>query len=166
VSTRQDRSGKYRGGSLRVPGYDYTQPGAYAVTIKTRGGQALFGQVVDGAMHLNNHGQIVQTCCEEIPSHFPHASVDPCVVMPNHLHAVIILSERPRQSGRQAHASGEQFGRPVRGSLPTIVGSLKSAVSKQVNGLRGTPGGSIWQRGYYDQGAWTLLSCSAKILRR
>jgi len=150
VSSRQRQSGKYRGGSLRLPGYDYTQAGAYAATIRTRRAQALFGEVIDGAMRLNAHGHVVQSCCEEIPLHFPHARLETCVVMPNHVHTTIILRDQPQQSGSQTDGSGEQFGRPVHGSLPTIIRSLKSAVSKRINRLGGTPAGSVWQRGYYE----------------
>jgi putative transposase len=141
---------KYHGGSLRLPGYDYAQGGAYAVTIRTGGGEPLFGEVVDGRMYPSAYGQIAQKCCEELPLHFDHARVDTCVVMPNHLHAIIVLFEESPPLEGQATRRQEQYGKPVRGSLPTMMRSLKSAVSKAINELRGTPGESVWQRGYYE----------------
>jgi putative transposase len=150
ASSRQRQSGRYRGGSLRLPGYDYAEAGAYAVTIRAWGGQPLFGEVVDGVVHLNAYGDIAQSCCEEIPLHFPHAWLDTCVVMPDHLHAIVVLRDWPQQCGSQAREHGEGFGRPVRGSLPRIIRSLKSAVTKRINELRGRQAGSVWQRGYYE----------------
>lgn len=150
MSSKQRESGRYRGGSLRLPGYDYTQAGAYAVTIRTRRAQASFGEVVDGRMRLNSHERVAQNCCEEIPIHFAHARLDTCVIMPDHVHVIIILRDQPQRFARETHGGGEQFGHPVRGSLPTIIRSFKSAVTKGVNELRGSPGGSVWQRGYYE----------------
>jgi putative transposase len=152
VQVTQNAAGsrKHRGGSLRLPSHDYSQAGAYAVTIRTRPGQPLFGEVVDGEMHLSIYGQIAQHCCEEIPLHFDHARIDTYLVMPDHLHAIVILvDECP------GHANGiaqhqEAFGRPAHGSRPTVIRSLKSAVSKAINELRRTPGESVWQRGYYE----------------
>jgi len=110
----------------------------------------LFGKVVDGVMRLSAYGRVVQCCCDEIEVHFPHARVETCAIMPNHVHAIIILSGQLRHSISQTDGGDEQFGRPVRGSLPTVVRSFKSAATKRINGLRGTPAGSVWQRGYYE----------------
>ena len=110
----------------------------------------MFGEVVDGVMHLGAYGRVVRNCCAEIPLHFGHARLDTCVVMPNHVHTIIVLSDQTRLSVSQMRGIGEQFGRPVPGSLPTIIRSLKSAVSKRIKGLRGAPVGSVWQRGYYE----------------
>jgi putative transposase len=150
ATSRSGSSRKYRGGSLRLRGYDYVQVGAYAVTIRTRGGEPLFGEVVDGRTCPNACGQIAQNCCAELPVHFDHARVDTCLVMPNHFHAIIVLLGQSPASGSRAAWREEQFGKPVRGSLPTMMRSLKSAVSKAINELRGTPGESVWQRGYYE----------------
>jgi len=138
---------KYRGGSIRLPRYDYSQPGAYAVTIGTRNGVQLFGQVLDDKMLLNAYGQVVQDCWEETPAHFPHVGLDTFTVMPNHIHGIILIEEH--DSGADDH--GEEFGKSVSGSLPTIVRSFKSAVTRRINRLRGTPGGRVWQRGYYER---------------
>lgn len=150
MTSKPGSSRKYRGGSLRLPSYDYSQAGAYGVTIRTRGGEPLFGEVVDGRMVLSTYGQIARNCCEELPLHFDHAQVDTCLVMPNHLHAIVVLLQQSPESASQVAQRHEQFGRPVRGSLSTMIRSLKSAVSKAINELRCTPGESVWQRGYYE----------------
>ena len=77
--------------SIRLRGYDYTQPGAYFITICTRQRAPLFGRVVDGKMALNAWGRIVWACWREIPHHFPHVELDAFVVMPNHVHGVIFI---------------------------------------------------------------------------
>jgi len=70
--------------------------GAYFVTICTRERECLFGHVVNGEMRLNEAGQIAQRCWEDIPHHFPHAVLDTAVVMPNHVHGVIVITEPGR----------------------------------------------------------------------
>ena len=53
--------------SIRLPGYDYTQPGAYFVTTCTHDGEPLFGEVIDGIMHLNQFGRVLQVCWSNLP---------------------------------------------------------------------------------------------------
>jgi putative transposase len=142
----KDRPAKYRGGSIRLRGYDYSEPGAYAVTICTWDAAQLFGEVADGEVRLSEYRQVVQDCIEEIPAHSPHATLDTFVIMPNHVHGIIIMEEHDHGEGDHT----EEFGRPVSGSLPTIVRSFKSAVTKRINQLRHTPGGRVWQRKYYE----------------
>ena len=77
--------------SLRLRGYDYTQGGAYFVTIVVQGRQCLFGDVVDGEMRLNDAGEMVHRLWEELPGRFPSIIMDTFVVMPNHIHGIIIL---------------------------------------------------------------------------
>ncbi|GAB4520907.1 MAG: transposase [Anaerolineae bacterium] len=79
--------------SIRLQGYDYTQNGAYFVTICTHQRAHLFGQVVEGVMVLSDVGQVVQTCWDDIPGHFPMVELDAFVVMPNHLHGIIVITD-------------------------------------------------------------------------
>ena len=142
--------------SIRWKGYDYTHPGAYFITICTRDRACLFGEVVDGEMRLNEYGRIARRCWEEIPLHFPHAELDAFVVMPNHVHGIVILTVGARHNIGAQHAvpllpgKTEQFGKPVPGSIPTIVRSFKSATTRHINVLRGTPRAPVWQRNYYE----------------
>jgi hypothetical protein len=107
--------------SIRIKGYDYSQPGAYFVTICTRDRECLLGSV----LRLNEFGEIAQRCWEEIPGHFPSVELDAFVVMPNHIHAILVVLGR----GTACRApTTEQFGRPIAGSIPTIVRAYKSAV--------------------------------------
>jgi REP element-mobilizing transposase RayT len=78
--------------TIRLNGYDYAQPGAYFVTVCTRNRDCLFGEVVDGVMRVNSHGQTVVECWKAIPEHFKHVQVDEFVVMPNHIHGILAVT--------------------------------------------------------------------------
>ena len=78
--------------SIRLKGYDYTRPGVYYVTICTHRRESLFGDVVDGKMVLNPFGRVVATYWERLPRHFPRVQLGAWVVMPNHVHGIIIIT--------------------------------------------------------------------------
>jgi putative transposase len=147
---------KHHRRSIRLKGYDYTQPGAYYITLCTKARQCLFGDVVKGEMRLNSLGYIASTCWQEIPHHFPHVELDAFVIMPNHLHGILVISDtwggatrasplHPTHTLPLRHPCG-----PIPKSVGAIVGSYKSAVSKQINVICNTKGISIWQRNYYE----------------
>ncbi|MEW5700830.1 MAG: transposase [Candidatus Zixiibacteriota bacterium] len=134
--------------SVRIAGYDYTRAGAYFVTICTRDRACILGDVVDGTVHLNPLGCAARHEWMVIPTHHPQVVLDVFVVMPNHVHGIIILSH-PSGTARRAPTE-ERFARPVAGSLPTIVRAFKSASTRSINLLRRTPGAAVWQRNYYE----------------
>jgi REP element-mobilizing transposase RayT len=86
----------------------------------------------------------------------PGVWLDEFVVMPNHIHGILVITDERRgtTAGRGTTPScpyvGE-FGKSIAGSLPTIVRSFKSAVTKRINETRGTPGAPVWQRNYYER---------------
>jgi REP element-mobilizing transposase RayT len=133
--------------SIRLQGYPYTRPGIYFLTICTYRRICLFGQVHNGRLVHNRFGEVAVACWREIPVHFPHVRLDAFVVMPNHVHGLLIIPDRiPEPVPEQE----ERFGRPVAGSIPTIVRSYKAAVTARINRLRRTPGTPVWQRNYYE----------------
>ena len=138
--------------SLRLPGYDYKTPGAYFVTIVTHERRSLFGRVADYSVKLSTMGVIAQELWLEIPRHFSRARLDAFVVMPNHVHGLIILTWSPEVGARHAvpPPRAEAFGQPRPGSLPTIIRSYKSAVTRRINLLSQTPGKPVWQRNYWE----------------
>ena len=73
----------------RLRGYDYSQPGAYFVTICVQHRKCLFGTITDGKMQLNEIGQIVVERWNRIPQHFPPVELGGSVIMPNHMHGII-----------------------------------------------------------------------------
>ena len=88
---------KHNRRSIRLKGYDYTSPGSYFVTICTQDRVRLFGEVVDAEMQLNPYGRVVDTYLSRIPDHFPHVTLDAWVVMPNHVHAIITITDDHRR---------------------------------------------------------------------
>jgi REP element-mobilizing transposase RayT len=142
--------GQHHRRSIRLKGYDYSQAGAYFVTVCTQDRACLFGDVVDGAMRLNEVGQIVGACWRMIPGHFPNTELDGFVVMPNHVHGIIVITQR--NLVRATHASPLQ--QPPRGlqcqSISAIIGSFKSAATKRIHALPRFANLPIWQRNYYE----------------
>jgi putative transposase len=126
--------------SPRIAGYDYTSPGIYFVTLCAAAGQCVFGEVVGGVVRLNDIGRTVAQCWESTPRHFLTVELDLYVVMPNHVHGLLALTDT---------ADAPSSNRP-RPTVHTVVGAFKSAATRQVNILRDTPGAPLWQRAYYE----------------
>ena len=142
---------KHHRRSIRLKGYDYTQPGAYYVTLCTKARQCLFGDVIKGEMRLNSLGHIAFTCWQAIPHHFPHVELDAFVVMPNHLHGILLISDTVVRARHCRAPTTEKFGKPVPGSIPTVIRTYKAAVTKRINLICNTKGTSlIWQRDFYE----------------
>ncbi len=132
--------------SVRLLGYSYAEPGEYFATLCTERMKSLFGRVADGQMVLSAAGLIAQQCWLEIPKHLPHVELDVFVVMPNHLHGILVIKDVGARHGVPVR---ERFGAPVAGSLATIIRLFKQAVTRRVKGRRGRPL-RIWQRNYYE----------------
>ena len=143
--------------SIRLKQHDYTQVGVYFVTLCAHNREYWFGHMDGQEMHRSECGGITADCWQQIPRHFPHVVLDAFVVMPNHLHGIVVIDARATHDrathDRATHASPLQSVRPAGpggGSLGAIIGSFKSAVTRQVNVARGEPGPPIWQRNYYE----------------
>jgi putative transposase len=78
--------------SIRLKGYDYAREGAYFITVCTKAKEWLFGEVINGEMRLNDMGTAILQCWKGIPKHFPNAVLDEFIVMPNHIHGIIIFT--------------------------------------------------------------------------
>jgi len=78
--------------SIRLVGYDYSGPGGYFVTVVTQGRRCLFGEVAGGEMKINALGRIVKECWEEIPDQFSNVECETYVIMPNHIHGIILIN--------------------------------------------------------------------------
>ncbi len=139
--------------SIRLKDYNYAQTGAYFVTVCTHEWECVFGNVIDGEVQLNKYGKIVTACWEEIPNHFMGTELDAFVVMPNHIHGVVVIANGEKQpaSARATHASPLQRPcGPQPKSIGSIIGAFKSASTKGVNEMRQTPGMPLWHRNYYE----------------
>ncbi|MCC6401440.1 MAG: hypothetical protein IT227_11820 [Flavobacteriales bacterium] len=80
--------------TIRRPGYDHAQQGAYYLTICTDDRRHWFGRIADGVMHPSAIGKLAQQCWDAIPDHMPHVDVGEFVVMPNHVHGIVVIRER------------------------------------------------------------------------
>lgn len=140
---------KNRRRSIRLSRYDYRQSGAYFITVCTKNREFLFGQIADGKMRLNELGMAVLNEWQRTERVRPGIKLDAFVIMPNHLHGILFLVYAEGTARRAP--TEEVFGRPVSGSLPTIVRSFKSAAAMRINQIRNAPGAPVWQRNYYEQ---------------
>ncbi len=153
--------------SLRMQGYDYSQPGAYFVTICAQNRQCIFGQIIDGEMQLNEISEIVVEWWNRIPQHYPFVEIDDFVIMPNHIHGIIswnidVGTGSPRQKQDPIVGTGSPHPKqnPIVGTgsprpndapnLGKIVGYFKYQSTKYINQLNNTPGKRIWQSRYHD----------------
>jgi hypothetical protein len=160
------REGKYRR-SIRLQGYDYARAGAYYVTIVAQNRENLFGEIVDASMRLNEFGQIAAETWEWLALQYPYVELGTWVVMPNHLHGIIILHEHGRGGSRSAPTNG-----PIppdvlkRKPLGSLIGAFKTVSTKKINILRNTEGGIVWQRNYASRvlGGATNISSATMII--
>ena len=142
---------KHARGSIRLPRYDYTQAGAYFITICAADRRCIFGEIRDGAMRLNMNGSIVAAQWAGLPKHYSNATLDDFVLMPNHVHGLIFLTDDGHScvgAGLKPALTSPQSN--PRHGLPEIIRGFKTFSSRSVNQLRGTPGAPVWQRNYYE----------------
>lgn len=133
---------------LRMKGYDYSLAGAYFITVCTHQRQMLFGYAEDGFMHVNRFGKIVKRCWRDLPNHYKHIELDAFMVMPDHVHGIIVIKDRVMDG--------------VRHGLPEIVRAFKSFSARRINNARKIAGVHVWQRSYYehiirDERAWQRI---------
>ncbi|CCI09301.1 transposase [Microcystis aeruginosa] len=148
---------KHHRRSIRLRNYDYSQPGAYFVTICTYQKQSWFGEIKNGQIYLNQLGKIVadewlKTC--KIP---PNFKLDEWVIMPNHFHGIVIINDYSGDDqslgARDAPLDLGARDAPLQqkpNSLSSCIAGFKSAVTKRINLLRQNTDTPIWQRNYYE----------------
>jgi len=142
--------------------FDYSQNGAYFLTIVTNNRAYLFGSVLDEKMVLNDAGKMLASVCHEMPEVIPELHLDTFQIMPDHIHAIIVIEHvgsglcaRPGDS----RTGNDDMYKPVslknKISLFDIVGRFKSLTTrKYIDGVRnwGWPSfeGRLWQRSFYE----------------
>jgi REP element-mobilizing transposase RayT len=160
----------HRRRSIRLKGYDYSQAGAYFVTICVKDHACLFGTIMDGKLQYNDYGQIAYEFWLKISEHFSDAKLDEFIIMPNHIHGIITINNcrgevtspfsevvetnsktktAPIQGGETQKTGGATP--PLRKhTLGQVVAYFKYQSSKRINQTRNTAGQPIWQRNYYE----------------
>jgi len=124
---------------VRLDGYDYSSEGLYFVTICTDGRAPLFGEILDGRMILNASGSFVDEIWRGMFRFWEDS--DTWIVMPNHLHGIIAITDIVAGGSRTA---------PTKKPLGRSVGAFKTASTNRINEIRGTRGAAIWQRSFYE----------------
>ncbi|MBZ0276474.1 MAG: transposase [Anaerolineae bacterium] len=126
-----------RKNSLRLKGYDYSQSGAYFVTILAYKRLHLFGSIAENAtVSLTKLGNYAENCWQQIPQHFASVELDVSIIMPNHIHGILVLHDQAE------HAP----------SLSVVINTFKGAVTRLAR--KEAPsielGSPIWHRGFHD----------------
>lgn len=166
--------------SIRLKGYDYSQAGAYFVTICVHQRECLLGNIVNGEMQLSRFGKIVSYTWQDLPKHYPHAVLDEFCIMPNHVHFVIVFTDDCRDGSfrlsqvslpacrdgsrgltetspitnillTEAPLPAQETHPNARHPLSEVIRAFKSFSAKRINALRKTTGDPFWQKNYYER---------------
>lgn len=143
--------------SIRLKGYDYSQAGAYFVTICTNNREFLFGEISNGVMALNEYGRIVEIEWLKTPEIRPNIELLEYIIMPNHFHGIVVIDENrrgvlqyaPTTASSHKTTASTNFRSPSQ-TIGAIIRGFKSAVTKKINIDRSMPGIPVWQRNYYE----------------
>ncbi len=163
---------KYRIKSARLPNWDYGSNGMYFITICTQNREHFFGEIIDGKMQLNEIGKLANQYWNEIPQHFPYVKLGEFVVMPNHMHGILIIDKTdngddvsvsvsvsvqtlqcnvstPNATPQPHTNKNKKMANisPKPGTISTIIRSYKSAVTKNARKIHA---GFAWQPRFHD----------------
>ena len=124
--------------SLRLQGYDYSGEGLYFITICTKNRQHSFGKISNGEMILDEIGITAEMMLEEVPKHFGHALVAEQVVMPNHVHLILVLNDIRKFAGDgemmvDVSPPANLFGKSIVGTVSVIINQYKASVKRWCN---------------------------------
>lgn len=134
----------------RLKGFDYTQNGYYFVTICTHHREHFFGEVCEETMVLNAYGEIAKKCWESLPHHYPNCILDEYVIMPNHIHGIIVIKNKEnleRNGYKPFPTATDDFQKTHR--LSEMIRGFKTFSSKTINSKFGTKQFQ-WQKSFYD----------------
>ena len=122
--------------TIRLPLYDYSTPGAYFITLCITQRRPILGSIQGSESVLSRLGLSVQQSWEELPDFHAEVQLDAMVIMPNHLHGIVVLV---------------QTSSIERTTLSQVVRTLKSRSARRINRILGVQGVPVWQRGYYER---------------
>jgi putative transposase len=150
--------------SIRLKNYNYTQQGAYYITICAskrvcRGGSRTsldihhntFGHIKNGKMILNDIGKIIHDSWLWLADQYAYVGLDKFIIMPNHMHGVILLMDTMGMVIKVKGASrGAPTSRMLHKPLGQLIGAFKTVSTKKINAIRNTSGVRLWQRDFYE----------------
>lgn len=169
----KDSSKKHQRKSIRLGEYDYSFPNWYYITICTHERKNLFGKINNGKMILNEKGNVVEEEWMRTKELRRYVDLDYYVIMPNHLHGIIIIEQSIEKNNFQSPSHTTENVRATRwvaqnkedraiqriaptkqtlipNSLGSIIGQFKSKVTKRIREISGNSDLIIWQRNYYE----------------
>jgi len=120
------------------------------VTICTKDRECIFGDIKNCQMELNTVGQIVYEQIYRTVKLRENVAIDACVIMPNHIHMILLMTGDGRDMARHVPTGRGRFGKPQPGTLSTIIGAIKSAITRDVNKQGIGPGGTLWQGRFFE----------------
>jgi putative transposase len=132
----------------RFENWDYEMNTAFFVTICTKDRELLFGNVLKGKVQLSEMGILAEDFLKEIPKRYPYLLIDEIVVMPNHIHAIIMFKEKTKGMEKNEEIDQKSFQKKHKEMLSSIMGSYKSVVSKPAQAIFRKFG---WQSGMHEQ---------------
>ncbi|MCF6175204.1 MAG: hypothetical protein L3J71_05520 [Victivallaceae bacterium] len=163
---------RYRVETTRLKNWDYSDDGWFFITICSKDRKSIFGEIINGEMYFNNNGNIVKKCWFDLPHHYLNLILGAFVVMPNHIHGIMIIDNRRFYNGDnidvgnnvetglkpvstqspQQSRSPQSFSRPIskRHGIFEFVRALKTFSSRRINEINNTSGTSQWQTRFYD----------------
>ena len=154
-----DHSETFHRNSLRLNDFDYSQIGAYFVTICTKNRQCLFGKIQHGTMQSSPFGRVASAQWQQLPYRFPYLEFGEWVIMPNHIHGILVITGRGEASQDKRSCSPElliEDASPLRpnGTTPGSVGAIiqiyKSITSRKISTQAKNLKRSVWQRNYFE----------------
>ncbi len=126
----------------RLPGYDYSQNGYYFITVCVHNHAQWFGEIKNGEMILNKYAEIVRKCWYDLPIYYKNVKLDEFVIMPNHIHGIIIIDNGNVGNGFKPF--------PTNHGLSEIVRGLKTFSSRRINETIDDGVKFHWQKSFYD----------------
>lgn len=152
---------KYRIEPARLENWIYSLSGYYYVTLCTKNREYYFGHIAEGKMILSDIGKMAEKYWKEIPVHFPFVSLDEFIIMPNHIHGIVILEKDAMECG-DAINLGDAINRVSTGGVTKqnnpmlnqagisyIVRWYKGRVAYEIKKSRLSPSFG-WQPRFYD----------------
>lgn len=148
---------RYRVHTARANWWDYGKDGIYFITICTQNREHYFGEIKDGAMNLSEIGQIAQKCWNEIPNHFPFTHLEAFVVMPNHVHGILVIDKTTHKNSNRIETQHlvsqklketqpNKFG-PQSNNLASVIRGYKVGVTKNARQIHAD---FSWQSSYHE----------------
>ena len=134
----------------RLKGHDYSDSGAYFITLCVKDSHELLGQIIVGRdvhiapqVQLSEYGMIAAKHIEKIKTQFQDVLIDKHVIMPNHVHMIVTIKRVDKLSANAEGSGAMWTSRPTSATIPALIRSFKTVITKEI-------GFSLWQTSYHD----------------